>query len=690
MAFNTTVLFSILIAYLAASTQSNDHLALRSIGAWGVDLTDRDPATRPGDDFYRSQNGKWLDTATIDPTKFANAYWLDLRILNSERVGALLEQSATDASIKLDSPEGKLGRFYSSFMDVKNLDRKGLTPIEPMLKQIQGAKTWSEIVELMAKLDGPWRQRSINAATPPVGASIFSINIAQDQGDPTRYAAYVGQSGFFLPAIDYYTDPKLADVKEKYTKYIASILKRIGWTDADSLAQSIVDFETEAAKSSWTLQQLQDPAASYNPMSLKELKQLTPNFDWDAYLKGAEATRVGSVVVDAKTAFPKLAKLFQATPLSVLKARAAFSLVHLNGWYLDSEMSDAYTEFWVKVVNGGGNSPRTLRGSNLVTANIGTLLDAYYLKKYFPDNYRRAADDMVANLKAAFDERLKNNPWMSQETKTKARQKLAKMVMRVGGPRNSETFDGVDFDATDLIGNLHKATSFSWRESLRDLRKPFDRNRWIFNSATVNYNYLPSQNALEVPAGLFQAPFFDPLADPAVNYGAVGSLIGHMMALGFGESGRKFDSEGRLNDWWSAEDTAKFGVLRKKLEDQYSAIETVPGFHLKGDLLINESLADQGGILAAFDAYHRSLRGQSAPEIDGFTGDQRFFIGRAQMWRAKFREAFLKNQTATAQNAPPFVRINAAFRNLDEWYSAFGVKLGDKLYLKPEDRAHIW
>lgn len=690
-AYKPSLTLLLLVMALAPCTAlCSGSLDLPSIGAWGIDLTDRDTSVKPGDDFYKWENGAWLSSATIDPAKFANSYWLDLRVLNAQRVGAILEAAAADRQAKADSVKGKLGRFYHSFMDVQNLDRLGLSPIEPMLEEIRAAESKSKLIRLMAKLDGPWRQRSFNVVTPPTGASLFSIAIAQDTGDPTRNAVYIGQAGAFLPAIDYYVDPKLADIKAKYVHYVAQVLERVKWPDAESQAKEVVDFETKVAELSCTPQELKDPAATYNPMSLVELKALTPTFDWDAYFAGAEALGVQRVVVNAKPAFPKLAKLFGDTPLQVLKARAAFSLLHVNGFHLDSQMYKLYNDFWVQTLTGGGSAPRALRASNLVMANIGTLLDSEYLQAYFPEPYRRAANALVRNIKGAADQRLARCQWMSTTSVAKARAKLASLVMRIGGPERSETFTNVVFDKGDLIGNLHKATGYIWKRDVASLKRPFDRNRWLFGSSTVNYIYLPSANALEIPAGLLQAPFFDPNADAAVNYGAAGSLIGHMMFLALGDTGRHYDEVGRMRDWLPASDAAKFEQLAAKMKAQYSLIEPVPGFHIKGDLLIDESLADQGGMLAAYDGYLHSLKGGLPETIDGYTGDQRFFMGRAQMWRAKFREAFLKNQTATAQNAPPYVRINEVNRNIDAWYKAFDVRPGDLLYRDPGERVRVW
>ena len=697
MAIAGLAVASIAVSGVAAQTAtgskvSTDDLASHSVGAWGVDLTDRDPSVKPGDDFFMSQNGAWFARTELNSALPMAAYWRDLRRLSPRRLVAILEEVAANKNAPPESAENKVGALYRAFMDEKTIEAKGRTPIEPELNAIRAAKTKALMAALTGRIVGPGTVRAPSVFGPSLGRGVFTVDIAQDQMDPKRYAVYVGQGGLLLPGPEYYLDPQLADIKIAYQAYMAKMLTLIGWPNAEASAKDIVAFETRVADVDWSHERMRAAAKTYNLITVTELSKLAPGFDWPEFLRGAELGKVDKVVIDSKIAFPKIASIFAETPIDVLQARQAFDAADNGAMLLDSAMVSANFDFRVKVFNGQAVvlGPRQNRAESTVEANLTETMAAFYVTQYFSPEAKKKAQEMVVNLKNAFDARLQSLTWISPETKAEARDKLAKMTVKIGYPDMFENYKGLKIKDTDLYGDVVRAAAFNWRRNIRGLSEPFDRSAWTLTPNYPQYNYIPSTNTMEVPAALLQPPFFDLKADDAVNYGAIGSLMGMMIMYGFDPQGGQYDADGHLRDWWAAEDLKRFAAEAEKLSQQYSAIEPLPGVHVKGDLVLSESLADLGGLLIALDAYHVSLKRQPAPLLDGFTGDQRVFLGRAQMWRAKFNANFVRNQLATGVNSPPFLRVNGPVRNVDAWYEAFNVKPGDRLYIAPENRVRIW
>jgi putative endopeptidase len=669
-----------------------DDFSANPVGPWGIDLSDRDPSVKPGDDFFMSQNGGWFARTELTPQLPQAAYWRDLRRLSPQRLNEILAQAAANKSVPPESLEAKAGAFYRAFMDEQTIEAKGLTPLKPRLDAIRRARTRSQIAALEGKVAGPETQRTPNRSLTPIDRAIFSLAIGQDQKAPERYAVYLGQAGLGLPGAEYYSDPQLADFKTKYESYVERILTLIEWPNPEASAREIVAFETRIAAASWSHDQLLDAVKTYNPMSVAALSKLAPGFPWGAFLEGAELRGVKEVVIDAPGAFPKIAEVFASTSIDVLHAYQAFSFADSYALQLNKAVVDAAVEFRIKTFRGGSSTPqpRGLSAVNTMENCIGPLMGSLYVSRYFSAEAKTAALEMAGYLKAALNARLQNLTWMSAATKATAREKLLKMKVNIGYPDQLPDYRQLAINDQDLYGDIERSTAFNWRSQVRHLNDPFDRSAWVFTPQTVNYAYSASGNALEIPAATLQPPFFNLSSDAAVNYGAIGALIGQQIIAGFDGRGRHYDADGRLHDWWSPEESSWFATMSRKLSDQYSAIEPLPGIHVKGELLVNESVGDLGGLLIALDAYHLSLKGKSAPVIDGFTGDQRFFLGRAQMWRAKFPVPFVRNQIATGNNAPPFLRVNGPVRNLDAWYEAFDVRSGDKLYVAPADRVRIW
>lgn len=676
----------------ADSNPSGDDLAMHSVGPWGLDTGDRDPSVKSGDDFYMSQNGAWFNRITFTPERPYAAYWNDLRRMVPRRLSGILAEVSANENVKPESVEGRAGAFYRAYMDEKTAEAKGVTPLKPQLDQIRAAHSKDQLAELMGVVAGPWTTRTTMSRNQPPNRSLFGINIGQDQSATDRYAVYIGQAGIGMPGPEYYLDPHLADIKAEYLRYVTRVLTAIGWPNPEVEAKAVVALEGRIAEVSWSHEQMLDPLKTHNPTTIAKLSKLAPEFNWRKFLAGAGLDKVNNVVIDAKDAFPKIARIFAETPADVMQAQQAFVLVDNAGLQLNSEVFQANFDFWGKMFNNQTASPRPrwFYAWNTLEDNIGDLLGVLYVHRYFSPEAKGIAVEMANNMKVAFDSRLQKTPWMSESTKAKAREKLANMTMNIGYPDKIQDYSGLVISDTDLYGDVTRTTAFKWHDQVKRLHSKFDPSFWQFSPQWVSYTYTPTTNTLEIPAGSFQPPFFDIKADPAINYGSVGVMIGAMMASAFDNVGRHYDPNGRLHDWWTADEARTFENKVRQLSEEYSAIEPLPGIHVKGELVVNEAIDDLTGWLIALDAYHLSLKGQPAPVLDGFTGDQRVFLGRAQMWRAKFPPDFVRNQLATGRNAMPFLRVNGPVRNIDTWYEAFDVQPGQEMYVPPDQRVHIW
>ena len=434
-----------------------------------------------------------------------------------------------------------------------------------------------------------------------------------------------------------------------------------------------------------------DPEKTYNPMPVAALEKSAPGFAWHPFLKAARLGDVKTVVVGEKTALPKIADLFARTPLPTLKAWAAFGLTDSAAAYLSKPFVDARFEFRSKVLQGQPEQrPRWKRAIAVVNGSLGEAVGREYVAHYFPPEAKAKIDALVNDLKAALGARIEKLDWMSPATKKEALVKLSKFHTKIGYPDKWRDYSRLTVSADDLYGDVERSAAFEWDREVRRLNLPVDRTEWQMTPQTVNAYYDSQMNEIVFPAAILQAPYFAAGADPAVNYGSIGAVIGHEMTHGFDDEGRKSDGDGKLRNWWTKDDIAKFDARTKRLGDQYSSYEPLPGAHIKGDLTMGENIADLGGILIALDAYHLSLKGQAAPALDGLSGDQRFFLAFAQSWRDKRRDDALRQQLVADPHSPEAFRVNGVVRNVDDWYAAFAVKPGDKLYLAPDQRARIW
>jgi len=520
----------------------------------------------------------------------------------------------------------------------------------------------------------------------------FRIDVDQDDKAPDQYIAKAAQSGLGLPDRDYFLkdDPKLAAIRTAYAAYLARLLTLAGEGDVAARAGRVFDFEKQLATAQWSRIDSRDADKTYNKWSRADFDRNAPGFDWTAFLTAAGVDRQPQFLVAQPSAFADSAKIIAATPLAVLSDYLLIRTIDAYAPYLSKPLVDAQFGF-ARTTLGGvpENEPRWKRGVSLVSSEIGEAVGRIYVARYFPPAAKLEADRLVRNIIAAMGDRLRALDWMAPSTKQKALIKLAAFRPKIGYPDKWRDYSTLIVKRGDLVGNVQRAEEFEWRRNLAKLGKPVDRGEWFMTPMQINAYANPTMNEIVFPAAILQPPFFDPKADPAVNYGAIGAVIGHELSHHFDDQGRKYDASGRLTEWWTAEDVTRFKARTDKLVAQYDGYEPIPGQHIQGALTLGENIADLAGLTVAHDAWHRALGGKPAPVLGGFTGEQRFYLGYAQIWRSKYREPFLRRLLLSDPHSPQPYRVLET-RNLDPWYQAFGVKPGDKLYLAPAARVRIW
>ncbi|AIT05501.1 peptidase M13 [Sphingomonas taxi] len=648
------------------------------LGDFGVDLTAMDRKIAPGDDFYNYVNGAWMARTEIPADKASWGGFGILRDLSDTRTRAVIEGAAANPGS--DPVAAKIGDTYATFMDAAAIEAAGATPLKPYLAKIAAIRSQSDL----AKAFGEATMHGIDV---PVGAGI-----EQDLKDNTVYAVYLGQGGLGLPDRDYYLkdDAKFAEARTKYVAYIADMLRMAGQPDPQGSAQRIYDLEKQIAQVHWARAELREVEKGYNPAQVADLATSMPGFDWKAMLAAQGLGAQSRVIVGQPSALTGIAKIVAATPLPVWREYLAFHTISNAAPLLSSNFVNAQFALFGTTINGTPElKQRWKRGVDLVNGSLGEAVGQIYVQKYFPPEAKAKADELVRNLIAAMDARLAKLEWMAPETKVKARAKLAAFTPKIGYPDKFRDYTALRVVKGDVLGNADRVAEFEYNRQLNKIGKPVDRSEWFMTPQTVNAYANPLMNEVVFPAAILQPPFFDPNADPAVNYGAIGAVIGHELSHHFDDQGRKFDPKGNFADWWTPADVQRFTALTDKVVAQYGAYEPIPGSHVNGKLTLGENMADLAGINVAYDAYKLSLKGKKPPVLDGFTGDQRFFMGFGQVWQTKAREASIKNQLTTDPHTPGQWRAYVV-RNLDAWYPAFDVKPGQKYYLAPADRIKIW
>jgi putative endopeptidase len=660
----------------ATTAPAADPTLAARMGPWGFDVAGMNRKVAPGENFVSYSSGAYLDALQIPADRVSWGSFNILAELSNNRTQAIIDRaSATPGAV---GEAQQIGSLYNSFMDEARLDALGAKPLTADLARIRAATTRAAQAGLMGRTQGAF------------GASFFGSYIWQDAKAPTQYAAYVSQGGLGLPDRDYYLDAKFADKKAAYRAHVAKILTLAGWPEAEKAASAILALETRIAQASWTKVEQRDADKTYNPMTIAELEKAAPGFPWAAWAKGA-GLEGAKLIVGEPSAFTKIAAIFGETPIATLQAWQAFHTADQASPYLSKAFSDANFDFYGKTLSGQPEQrARAKRGSSLVGGNLGEAVGKLYVAAYFPAESKAKMEKLVDDLLVAMKGRIDRLDWMSAETKAKAQAKLATFTVKIGYPDKWRDYSALVIKADDLYGNMERINAFNWAYETAKLGKPVDRDEWGMFPQTVNAYYNPTMNEIVFPAAILQPPFFDPDADPAINYGGIGAVIGHEISHGFDDQGAKYDADGSLRDWWLPADTEQFKSRTTQLGAMYSKYEPLPGVFVNGDLTMGENIGDLGGLLIALDAYHLSLGGKPAPVIDGFTGDQRFFLGFAQIWRAKYRDDAIRQQVVADPHSPAYFRTYGTVRNVDAWYDAFDVKEGDPMYVKPSDRVRIW
>ena len=647
------------------------------LGAWGVDTSFVDETVKAGDDFYRHVSGKWINTFEI-PDEFSSYGSFTVLFERSEdRVKKIIEDAAAGAA-PAGSAEQKIGDYFASFVDVDAINEKGLAPLAEDLAYIDSLETIEEVAAAMTR--------------PELTAnSLFGAFVGVDAKQPDRYIVYMTQAGLGMPNRNYYLDEKFADKAVKYKDYINTVLTLAEVENSAAKANAIHSLETKIAQVHWEPAKRRNRDLTYNLKTKDELKAFAPSAPWDAMLESAGLADQTEFVLREDDALQSLAAILAETPVETWRAYLTFHLLRSNSGILPTAFDEANFAFFGTELRGTPKQrERWKRGVAAVNGALGEAVGKVYVDKHFPASSKTQMEELVANLRLAMDERLDTLPWMGEETKAQAHEKLEKFTPKIGYPDKWEDYAGLDVVRGDAYGNRKASEVWEWRDNIAKLGEPIDKTEWGMNPQRVNAYYSPTRNEIVFPAAILQAPFFDPEADAAVNYGGIGAVIGHEIGHGFDDQGRKSDGDGRLRDWWTETDAAEFQKLADKLGSQYGEYEPVKGFAVNPALTMGENIGDVGGLAMAYYAYKLSLNGEEAPVIDGYTGDQRFFMAWAQVWKRIVRDEALKNQIATDPHSPAQYRVNGVVRNMDAWYEAFNVQEGDALYLAPEDRVQIW
>ncbi|MGL6160151.1 M13 family metallopeptidase [Microbulbifer sp.] len=644
----------------------------------GVDLEAMNTSVRPQDDFFAYVNGGWIDSTEIPADKSRWGSFDQLRDTSTERVKALIAEAGEKAE---DADAQKIGALYNSFMDEKQVEARGLAAIEGELKKIDGIKSRDDLSGYFAYAD------SVGYDAP------FGVFINQDAKDVESYIAYFWQAGLGLPDRDYYFDDseKGKKLQQAYKKYLTEVQQLAGLEDPQAGTEEIYQLEKSLAERQWTRVDNRDPDKTYNKRTPEELAQMLPTINWDRYLPEAQLKEAQAVIVGQPDYLEAANKIIADTSLPTWRRYLKIKLLTTMAPYMHGELAQVRFDFYGTALRGVEDmEPRWKRAVEFVNGSAGELVGKRYVQKHFPPEAKARMVELVNNLKAAYRESIQSLSWMGEETKKEALTKLDNFTTKIGYPDEWRDYSALKVSADDLVGNLLAARTFSTNYERAKLGKPLDRGEWHMFPQTVNAYYNPPMNEIVFPAAILQPPFFNLEADDAVNYGAIGGVIGHEIGHGFDDKGSKFDGKGYLNNWWTDSDRENFEQLTGKLVAQYDAFEPLPGEHINGNLTLGENIGDLSGLGIAYKAYRMSLNGKEAPVIDGFTGGQRLFLGWAQVWRSAIRDEALSAQLKTDPHSPTKYRVLGVLPNISAFYTAFDVKEGDGMYLPEEERVVIW
>jgi predicted metalloendopeptidase len=646
----------------------------------GLFLQNFDRAVRPQDDFYRFVNGTWLKNTEIPADKSNYGAFTLLADEAEKNLRVIVEEAAT-ANAAAGSDQQLIGDFYTSFMDEAKAEQLGLTPLQPELDRIAAIKDRKQLLAYLSRAQ-------LLMIDNPIGVQIFA-----DAKNPELNTLWVTQSGLGLPERDYYfsKDQRFTEIRGAYEKHIDNVFKLAGRQDSAAVAKKLMAFETRLAKASWPAVKMRDIEALYNPVTVEGAEKATPGIDWSTWLTELTLPGSGQVVLAQPDYFQAVGKAVSDVPLATWKDYLTLRTIDSYSPYLSKAFVDENFDFYQRTLSGTPQiKPRWKRALGELEVSAGDLLGKEYVKRHFPREAKQRMDALVANLLKAFDVSIDELAWMGPETKQEAHGKVANFTVKIGYPTKWTDYTGLVTRRDDLLGNVLRAREVNVRRVLKKVGQPVDKTEWGVTPQTVNAYYNPLANEILFPAAILQPPFFDMNADDAVNYGGIGAVIGHEISHGFDDQGRKFDGKGMLRDWWTAEDNERFQGRAGRLVAQYSAFSPLPGMNVNGELTLGENIGDLSGLAVAYKAYRLAFGGQPAPVIDGYTGDQRFFIGWAQVWARKYRDDEMRRRLVTDPHSPSEYRCNGIVRNMPQFVQAFGVKPGDGLYLPPEQVVRIW
>ena len=683
----------ILAAAIAAVLCGSPALAATPAAAHGpdigIDLAGIDHAVKPGDNFFDYANGKWLATAKIPADRSSTGTFLKIFELTEKHTADLI-QNAGKSHPAAGSNARRIADYYAAFMDEAAIAKHGLAPLKPELAAIDAIASKSDLARVLGS--------RLRADVDPINATnfhtenLFGLFVTQGLEDPSHTIAYLLQGGLAMPSRDYYlsTDPHMAAFRTQYHAYVVALLKQAGIADAAAKADTVIALETKIAKAQESLIDSQDVHKANNLWSMADFAQKAPGLDWATYFKAAGLDGQKQINAWQPTATTGLAALVASEPLDAWKDLLVFHTLDSAAPLLPKAYADLHFDFYGHTLQGTPQQqPRWKRAVGATNVDLGDAVGQLYVQKYFPASSKAEVQQLVKNLIAAFDARIDTLSWMTPATRAKAKQKLVTLKVGVGYPEHWRDYSMLKISADDPLGNHLRAVKHEYAHQLAKLGQPVDRGEWWMTPQLVNAVNLPLQNALNFPAAILQPPFFDPKADAAANYGAIGAIIGHEISHSFDNTGADFDAQGKMENWWTPADEAHFKSATAQLAKQFDQYEALPGLHVNGEQTLGEDIADVSGLTIAYLAYHKSLGGKPAPVIDGLSGDQRFFLAFGQAWRSKMRDAALRQRIATDVHAPAQFRA-LTVRNLDAWYPAFNVQPGQKLYLAPDQRVKIW
>ena len=648
---------------------------------WGVDLEARNEAVNPGDDFFEYANGNWTANNEIPSDRSRHGVWLDLRERVEKRLLDII-QDLENSNAQKGSSEQKIADYYRSWMNSERLNELGLTPLYEDIKRIRSISS----LESLANEFG--RQYLISGGSP------FYAHVSLNPIKPDQYQLHLGLSGLGLPDRDYYLeeDEIFETVRYDYISHIRNLLEVAGVDSPEKNADLVFKLEANIAQIQWPRAQRRDRDRTNNPISLESLKLDFPGFNWDMFLSGIGVDFIDELNLNQPDTITPLIALVRDQPMETWRNYLVFHVIMNNAGILSDKIDKLNFDFRKTLTGQQEQLPRWKRGIDRVGARygLGELLGKIYVERHFPSSSKKQMEDLVENLRKAFRNRIETITWMSEETKQEAYKKLSSFEPKIGYPEKWQDLNAIEIDESDLFGNARRILAYFEHKDIEKLDKPADKDEWFMTAHNVNAYYMASFNQIVFPAGILESPFFDPLADPAVNYGAIGAVIGHEMGHGFDDQGSKYDSRGVKRDWWRSDDRKNFENQTFQLQKQYDNFEVLSGQYIDGAFTLGENIGDLGGLEIAFEAYQISIRGERDRVLDGLTGKQRFFLAWAQAWRGESREEFLIRQLKSDPHSPSMYRVNGVVRNISAWYDAFDISEADQLYLPEDERVTIW